>query len=108
MHITMVKKKTKDGSECRKCAEATAHLQGRGLWDRIDEVMWATEGDPASPGMILGERHGVEVAPFFIVRDGADERIYTSVVRLIHDHLKAPVSTQEQARHIDPDDIGGI
>jgi len=104
----MVKKKTRDGAECRKCAEATAHLQGRGLWDRIDEVVWAAEDDPTSPGMVLGDRHGVERAPFFIVRDGAEEQIYTSVVRLIQERLKAPVSTHEQARHIDPDDVGGI
>jgi hypothetical protein len=108
MHITMVKKKTRDGAECRKCAEATAHLQGRGLWDRIDEVVWAIEEDPTSPGMVLGDRHGVERAPFFIVRDGTQEQIYTSVVRLIQEQLKASVSTHEQARHIDPDDVGGI
>jgi len=108
MHITMVKKTTRDGAECRKCAEATAHLKGRGLWDRIDEVVWAAEDDPTSPGMVLGSQHGVDRAPFFIVKDGGAEQIYTSVVRLIQDHLKAPVSTQDQARHIDPDDVGGI
>ena len=42
------------------------------------------------------------------VRDGAQEQIYTSVVRLIQEQLKASVSTHEQARHIDPDDVGGI
>jgi hypothetical protein len=108
MHITMVKKKTKDGSECRKCAEATAHLHNRGLWDRIDEVVWALEEDPASPGMVLGTRLGVDRAPFFVVRDGDSEQVYTSVMRLIQDHLHLEVSDQEHARHIDPDDIGGI
>jgi len=70
--------------------------------------VWATEDDPTSPGMILGDQHGVDRAPFFIVRDGTNEQIYTSVVRLILEHLKTSVSTQEQARHIDPDDVGGI
>lgn len=108
MHITMVKKKTKDGAECRKCAEATEHLRGRGLWDRIDEVLWAIEDDPTSPGMMLGNRLGIDHAPFFIVKDGDREQTYTSVIRLIQDHLRIQVSAQEQARHIDPDDIGGI
>src|ERR1043166_9121735 len=67
MHITMVKKKMKDGSDCRKCAEVTEHLQSRGLWDRIDEVVWAYKDDPNSPGMLLGKRLGVERAPFFVV-----------------------------------------
>lgn len=108
MHITMVKKKTKDGAECRKCAEATAHLKGRDLWDRIDEVVWALEDDPTSPGMVLGERLGIDRAPFFIVRDGDAEETYTSVMRLIRDRLQGQMSTGEQARHIDPDDVGGI
>ena len=108
MHITMVKKKTKDGVECQKCASATEHLRGRGLWTRIDEVIWAIEDDPSSPGMVLGDRLGVERAPFFVVRDAGNEQVYTSVVRLIQDHLRLKISDEEKARHIDPDDVGGI
>jgi hypothetical protein len=108
MHITMVKKKTKDGTECRKCADASAHLRNRGLWSRIDEVVWAVEDDPHSPGMALGTRLGVERAPFFVVRDGDREEVYTSVVRLVRDRLQVEVSEQEEARQIDPDDVGGI
>src|ERR1700745_1909602 len=101
MHITMVKKKLKDGSDCRKCAEVTEHLQARGLWDRVDEVVWAYEDDPDSPGMVLGKRLGV-------VRDDQGETVYTSVLQLIRERFGATVSTQEQARDVDPDDIGGI
>ena len=108
MHITMVKKKTKDGAECRKCGEATAHLRSRGLWDRIDEVIWAIEDDPSSAGSVLGTRLGIDRAPFFIVKDGDQEHTYTSVIRLIQDRLRLQVTEQEQARHIDPDDVGGI
>ncbi len=108
MHVTMVKKKLKDGSECRKCNEATEHLRSRGLWDRIDEVVWAHEGDPESPGVQLGLRLGVDRAPFFVVRDGDEEKVYTSVLRLISDRLGQAVSDQERARLTDPDDIGGI
>ena len=108
MHITMVKKKMRDGSDCRKCAEATEHLRTRGLWDRIDEVVWAQEGDPNSPGMVLGTRLGVERAPFFVVRDESGEKVYTSVLRLIQERFGEKVSTLDRARDIDPDDVGGI
>ncbi len=108
MHVTMVKKKLKDGSECRKCAEATEHLRARGLLDRIDEVVWALEDDPTSPGMVLGARLGVERAPFFVVRDDDGETVYTSVLQLIQKRFGEQVSTLERAREVDPDDVGGI
>jgi hypothetical protein len=104
----MVKKKLADGSDCRKCAEVTDFLRSRGLWERIDEVVWAQEGDPTSPGMALGERLGVERAPFFVVRDEQGEQVYTSVLRLVEDRLGESLTTQEQAGTVDPDDVGGI
>ena len=108
MHITMVKKKLRDGSDCRKCAEVTEHLQSRGLWDRVDEVIWAYEDDPNSPGMLLGKRLGVERAPFFVVRDEKGEKTYTSVLQLVRERLGQTVTSLDQARDVDPDDIGGI
>jgi hypothetical protein len=108
MRITMVKKKMKDGTDCRKCAEVTEYLRSRGLWDRIDEIVWVTEDDPASPGAVLGERLGVERAPFFVVQDGGRESVYTSALRLIQERLGREVTTIDQARDVDPDDIGGI
>ncbi len=104
----MVKKKMKDGTDCRKCAEVTDYLRARGLWERIDEVVWAREDDPTSPGMVLGARLGVERAPFFVVRDGAGETVYTSVLQLVRERFGTKVSTLDQARDVDPDDIGGI
>jgi len=108
MHITMVKKRLADGSECRKCQDASATLQSRGLWNRIDEVVWAKEGDDASPGMVLAGQYGVEQAPFFIVRDGSADQVYTSVLQLVQSRLQQEVSSTQQAAAIDPDDIGGI
>jgi hypothetical protein len=109
MRITMVKKTLADGSDCRKCAEATEHLQSRGLWHHIDEVVWAREGDPTSPGMVLGARFGVERAPFFIVRDeDGRETVYSSVLQLVRERLGQTVSLQQQAQAIDIDDVGGI
>ncbi len=107
MHITMVKKTLADGSDCRKCAEATAQLESRGLWGRIDDVIWAHEGDPSSPGMVLGARHHVPSAPFFIVReDNGTETVYISVLQLIREKLGQEVTTAQQAAAIDVDDIG--
>lgn len=108
VHITMVKKRLADGSECRKCQEATAHLQSRGLWSRIDQVVWAHEGDPASPGMQLGARFGVDQAPFFIVRDDSGEVVYLSVLQIVRERFGTMVTTTQQAAAIDVDDVGGI
>jgi hypothetical protein len=108
MHVTMVKKRLADGSECRKCQEATAHLQSRGLWERIDEFVWALENDASSAGMVLGQRLGVDRAPFFIVRDEHGEAVYASVLQLVRERFDGAVTTAQQAQAIDPDDIGGI
>lgn len=89
MHITMVKKELRDGRPCRKCEQAMDTLMARKLWQRIDEVVVAREGDASSPGAQLAARHQVDVAPFFIVRDETGEQVYTSVMQLIKDRLVA-------------------
>ena len=104
----MVKKRLQDGQECRKCAQATEQLKSRGLWERINEVIEAREGDAASPGTQLAARLGIDTAPFFIVRDETGEQVYTSVMRLIQDRLGRAISDTERAAAIDPDDVGGI
>jgi hypothetical protein len=106
MHITMVKKRLSDGSECRKCIEAVDHLKSRGLWDRIDEIVWALEDDPASPGMVLGQQLSVDRAPFFVVHDAGRDIVYTSVLQLVRERMGQVVSVQEQAATIDVDDLG--
>ena len=108
MHITMVKKRLADGTECRKCQEATTYLQSRGLWARIDEIVWAHEGDVTSPGTVLGQRLGVERAPFFVVRDERGEAVYVSVLQLVRERFDAAVTGAQLARAIDPDEVGGI
>jgi hypothetical protein len=108
MHVTMVKKKLVDGSDCRKCADVTAYLERRGFWGRIDEVVWAHEGDPQSPGMVLGAKFGVASAPFFVVRDDRGEAVYTSALQMIQERFGEKVTSSERARDVDPDDVGGI
>src|SRR5256885_17076456 len=103
MHVTMVKKKMADGSDCRKCADVTAYLQARGFWDRIDEVVWAHENDPESPGMVLGKRLGIERAPFFVLRDERGETVYTSALQLIQERSVTVAHTAEPARADEPD-----
>ena len=93
MHVTMVKKQLLSGEPCRKCLQAEELLRGRGLWDRIHDVVWAVEGDPQSPGMRLAAEHGVDLAPFFIVRlPSGEQRIYDSVLKLIRDELQPAAS----------------
>ncbi len=107
MHITMVKKRLADGSECRKCRDVTHFLETKGLLSHIDEVVWADERDPNSAGMQLAAKFAVEQAPFFVVRDETGEHVYTSVLQLVRARL-GDVSSTEQARVVDPDEIGGI
>lgn len=91
MHITMIKKRLENGEPCRKCAQAEELMRSRGLWHHIHEVVWALEGDLDSAGMILGRKHGVESAPFFIVADDdGSEHVYTSALVLIRERLTAP------------------
>ena len=84
MAVVMVKKRLASGEPCRKCVQSEELLRRRGLWDRIDQVVWADEADPASEGMVLAARFGVETAPFYIV-DG--EVVYRSALKLIRDVL---------------------
>ena len=90
MHVTMVKKQLRSGEPCRKCGQAEELLRDRGLWERIDRVVVAVEDDPRSEGMLLAERHGVSLAPFFVVRDDAgNERIVESALKIMRE-LSAP------------------
>jgi phosphoadenosine phosphosulfate reductase len=88
MRVTMVKKRLLGGEACKKCVQAEDMLKARGLWSRIDEVVWAVEGEPDSPGMKLAARYHVELAPFFMVEEADREpRVYTSTVQFIKEAL---------------------
>ena len=88
MRVTMVKKRLTSGEPCKKCNDAETLLKSRGLWDRIDEVLWAIEGDPESAGMKLAAEYKIELAPFFVVRDDTGEaRVYTSTLQFIKEAL---------------------
>ncbi len=89
MHVTMVKKQLLGGRACDKCKQADELLRHNGLLDSIHEVVWAVEGEPASPGMKLASRLGIDNAPFFIVNQGSgQEQVYTSVLKFIKDSMR--------------------
>jgi phosphoadenosine phosphosulfate reductase len=84
----MVKKRLENGEPCAKCTQTEKMLRRRGLWEQIEEVVWSTEGEPDSPGMLLAKRHGVEAAPFFVVQDARGvETVFASPLELIREHF---------------------
>ncbi len=83
----MVKKRLANGQPCEKCGQAEELLKRRGLWQHIDEVIWADENDASSAGMQLAEAKGVQLAPFFIVKDDGAEQVYTSALGFIKERL---------------------
>lgn len=85
VHVTMIKKRLADGQACGKCVKAESMLKERGLWTRVDEVVWALEDDPDSAGVKLGEQHGVDKAPFFIVESSKGTEIFQSILSLIRE-----------------------
>lgn len=93
MHVTMIKKRLANGQPCEKCVQAEELLKRRGLWERIDEVVWADENDPESPGMKLAKEKSVALAPFFIVKEGQGEKVYTSVIAVVKERLAPPAET---------------
>ena len=93
--IIMVKKRTADGRECRKCVQMTKLLQDRGVWPRVTRVVWAEEAEPDSEGMRLGRQHRIDTAPFFIVRAGGRERVFASTLRFLQDGLGVDASTND-------------
>ena len=89
LKITMVSKIRLDGTPCPKCADVKQRLEALGLTERIDAVVIADERNPQSPGVLLAQRHNVDLAPFFVVEDGQQTRIYTVFMRLLREVLQS-------------------
>lgn len=98
--ITLVKKIRADGSTCRKCAEVVQRLEREGYLENIDRVVVADERDAASEGWALAARHGVPGAPFFIVEEHGDERVYTVYFRFVREVLKGRISDRDELREM--------
>lgn len=107
MKITFVKKILKNGEPCRKCADVERRIERDGYLDRINETLVADERDEQSPGMVLAAKHEVELAPFFLVEDGEETRIYTVYFKFVKEELKssakASASDGEDTLRANPD-----
>ena len=62
----------------------------------VDEVVVADERDEQSPGMLIAVKHGVELAPFFVVEDGEETRIYTVYFRFVKEELERSLKSTSQ------------
>ena len=99
-NITIVKKIRPDGSLCRKSAEVSDKLNKLNLSDRIDQVVFADEREYSSPGLELARRHGVQAAPFFIVEQAEQIRIYTRYSHFFKEVLGHQTSEYEEIDEI--------
>ena len=100
MHITLVKKILANGEPCRKCRDIEERLGRSDQWQHIDEVVVADERDPDSAGMRLAEDLGIDRAPFFIVANGGERRIYTVYHKFVKEVLNTEPSAQQAAAEI--------
>lgn len=106
--ITMVKKLLASGEPCAKCVQAQELLERRGLWNQIDEVVWANENDPSSPGARLAELHRVELAPFFVISEtGREDRVVTSTLKLAQELGAPPASAAPALVELSDADLAG-
>ena len=107
MHITMVKKMLEGGRACDKCLQAEQLLRNKGLWDKVNEVLWAVEGDANSQGMLIAANKGITLAPFFIVKnENGTERTYDSVLKFVKDCFgpeQGSASTSTNTKDAAPD-----
>ena len=92
LKITFVKKILANGEPCPKCGDIERRLLDGGYMDRIDRTVIADERDPQSEGMLLATKHDVARAPFFIVEDADETRVYTVYFRFIKDELDTEIS----------------
>ena len=88
VHVTFVKKILADGTPCRKCHDVEQRLERDGYWSSIDAVVVADERDPRSAGMILAKELNVQYAPFFVVRQGDETRVYTIYLQFVREVLE--------------------
>jgi|SRR6187431_576232 len=111
MRVTMVKKRLLSGEPCKKCVDAEKLLHSRGLWSRIDEVVWAIEGESESAGMKLAAQYKTELAPFFVVHDdNGESRVYTSTLQFIKEALGGGtvVSSSAPSAELGPEALAAL
>ena len=85
MRVTFVKKILANGAPCPKCGDVERRLRDNGLMSRIDHVAVADERAPDSEGMRIARRHGVDVAPFFLVEEDGTTRVHTIYFKFVRE-----------------------
>lgn len=100
MRTVFVKKLLASGEPCAKCADVEQRLIASGDLARIDDIVIADERDPESPGMKLAARHQVDAAPFFLVENGGETRIYTVYLRFAKEVLGRRAKAEDEAQEI--------
>ena len=106
MYITFVKKILASGEPCAKCADVERRLEASGQLARIDRIVVADERDPASEGMQLASRHGVAVAPFFLVERNGRTTVHTVYLRFAREvfgHRAKAVDEAQEMLRANPD-----
>lgn len=82
MEIIMVKKRLKDGSECKKCKEVYDRLIANDELKYINRTVFADVNDSGSEGMKLAAQYNIDTAPFFIVADEGNTIVYETYLQL--------------------------
>ena len=100
MKITFVKKILASGEPCPKCADVEQRLIKTKQLAQIDEIVIADERDPGSTGMVLAKQLNVQRAPFFVVEDNGEQRVYTVYFKFAKEVLGKQTSGADQAREI--------
>ncbi|MYE25413.1 MAG: hypothetical protein F4Y01_15980 [Gammaproteobacteria bacterium] len=85
--ITFVKKVLANGQPCAKCADVEQRLRAAGQMAAIHRTVIADERDPDSEGMRIAAEHNVKLAPFFVVEERGETRIYTIYFRFAREVL---------------------
>ena len=67
-----------------------------GHMSRIDEVLIADERDERSPGMRLAVENDVKLAPFFVVEDRGETRIYTVYFKFVKEELESTIKRSSE------------
>lgn len=100
MKITFVKKILKTGAPCSKCKDVEARLMAENQMSFINQVLVADERDPESAGMQVAKHHNVDRAPFFVVEDGGDVKVYTVYFKFVKEVLGSALGSEDEAKEI--------
>jgi aminoglycoside phosphotransferase (APT) family kinase protein len=91
MNITLIIKQRRNGQPCAKSQTVLADLEMRDLLAQIDHIAIADESDQSSEGYALATLHQVDAAPFFLVDDGHQVRVYRSYYKFLREILNQTV-----------------